>query len=389
VTWGLLTPESPPVHTPTGSLTFKLRDYINNVTTTLGTASLSTISTGRADATLTVSSLIEPGPYELYFEYPGDAEFNAAFSVLGGVTIAKAPTVTTPLLDAGAPAVEKDPSGNVLDESYCRYYTSGSGSTPPGLMKYAFGGDAFDRLVAALGSGVDALSDAAVAPYAGKYLAYDSSGRVTAAVDAAAGCSACSGGLGTFSYAYTSNSGFDGTGDPNQWATKTVETLPDGNENVIYTNALGQTVLSVYEDTTTSQQWATYTRYNAAGQVVLVAQPSAVTGFGESYRDLVNYGRMTSYLSASAGLITTSTYATATTATTGSPGDVAGYLKETAIRHGPAAPRSSSRRRRTSRPRPGRSSRWRPRSTATTTGPAARPRRRPPPGRGAPRSRRR
>jgi hypothetical protein len=202
-------------------------------------------------------------------------------------------------------------------------------------MKFAFGPDAFARLTAALGTGVDALTDAQVSPYADKFLSYDSSGRVASAVDAAAGCSACSGGLGTFTYSYSTNTNYDGLLDPNEWKDRTVETLPDGNQNIYYTNAFGQAVLSVYKDTATSQTWATYTRYNAAGQAVLVAQPSAVTGYNETYKDLVNYGGGgSSSLSASAGLITTTTYGTATTATTATAGDVEGFVSATAIQQG-------------------------------------------------------
>jgi RHS repeat-associated protein len=230
-------------------------------------------------------------------------------------------------------AVVKDAAGNVLDEGYYRYTESG-GTAPAGLMTYAFGPDAFARLTAALGTSLDSLSDAAVAPYADKAMSYDADGRVTTAVDAAAGCSACSGGLGTFTYTYSTNTSSDGLLDPNEWQDKTVETLPDGNQNTYYTNAFGQAVLTVYEDTTTAQQWATYTRYNAAGQVALVADPSAVTGFSESYKDLVNYGSSPTYLSASAGLISTTSYGTTTTATTSTAGDVSGFVSGTAVQQG-------------------------------------------------------
>ena len=74
-----------------------------------------------------------------------------------------------------------------------------------------------------------------LAPYADQYYQYDSSGRVTETIVQGAGCS-CSGstGQGTFTYAYTASSN---TAGPNSWAVKTVETLPDGNQNIVYTNA--------------------------------------------------------------------------------------------------------------------------------------------------------
>ena len=79
-------------------------------------------------------------------------------------------------------AVLKDAAGNVLDESYYRYYTSGSSS---GLMKSAFGPEAFVRVATALGTGFDSFTDTQVAPYADKYLEYDSSGRITKAGEGA------------------------------------------------------------------------------------------------------------------------------------------------------------------------------------------------------------
>jgi len=81
-------------------------------------------------------------------------------------------------------AIVNDASGNVIDESYYRYYTAGSGSgsgsssgsgTTAGLMEYAFGPEAFARLTAALGTSIDTLTDSQVAPYADKYLEYDPS----------------------------------------------------------------------------------------------------------------------------------------------------------------------------------------------------------------------
>lgn len=54
----------------------------------------------------------------------------------------------------------KDAGGTVLDTCYYRYYAPSGGA--PGLMKFAFGHDSCERLKAALGSGVDALSDSQV-----------------------------------------------------------------------------------------------------------------------------------------------------------------------------------------------------------------------------------
>jgi RHS repeat-associated protein len=229
-------------------------------------------------------------------------------------------------------ALVQDASGNTINTSYYRYYTSGMGSS--GNIKYALGTQAYANLTAALGTNVDSLSDTQVTPYADKYLAYDSAGRVTTAVNASAGCSVCSGGQGTFTYSYTTNSMFSGVLDPNSWQTKTVETQPDGTTNTVYTNAFGQVMLKVYTDIS-GNQWMTYNRYDSQGRLILTADPSAVSGYSESYSDLVNFnGGGASYLRSSDGFITTYTFGSTTTATSSTAGDVAGYLKAIAITHG-------------------------------------------------------
>ena len=91
-----------------------------------------------------------------------------------------------------------DASANVIDQSYYRYSGNSAATGSVGLMNFAFGPEALARLATALGTSVDSLSDSAIAPSVDKHLAYDSSGRIATAVDAAVGCSACSGGLGSF-----------------------------------------------------------------------------------------------------------------------------------------------------------------------------------------------
>src|SRR6266498_3330265 len=155
-----------------------------------------------------------------------------------------------------------------------------------GNLKYAFGPDAYARRVVALGSSVDSLTDGQVDDYADKYLEYNSSGQVTKAVDAAAGCSVCSGGQGEFTYSYSTNSALGGVIDPNTWTYKAVETLPNGTTNTVYTNGLGEVMLSVVSDGA-GNVWRNYTQYDSAGRAILVAGPTTVTGFSESNLDLV------------------------------------------------------------------------------------------------------
>ena len=225
-------------------------------------------------------------------------------------------------------AVVKDASGTAIDTSYYRYYTTGSNSR----LKYAFGSDAYGRLVGALGSSVDALTDAQVDDYADKYVEYDATtGKVTKVVDAQAG-STSTGGLGEFTYTYSTNSA-NGPLDASTWTTKTVETRPDGSTNTIYANGFGQVMLSALSDGTST--WRAYAQFDSAGRVTLTAGASTVTGLSESNADLVGFsGGNASYLSDSAGLVTAYTYGSSTTATSSTAGDALGYIKSVSIQQG-------------------------------------------------------
>ena len=231
-------------------------------------------------------------------------------------------------------ALTLDSGSNLLSAYYYRYYTSGSSS---GLLEYSFSTAAYERIEEVFGTSLDSYSNSDLSPYADTYLQYNSSGQVSEAVDAGAGCSVCSGGLGTYSYTYSTNTSYVGVIDPNIWYYKTVETLPDGNENIVYTNYTGQTILSIYEDTTSDQQWLTYNQYNGVGEVILTANPSAMTGYSESDGDLVGWSDgAAAYISSDSGLIDTYTYASSTTATTTTAGSVTGDLQESYIEQGTA-----------------------------------------------------
>jgi RHS repeat-associated protein len=224
-------------------------------------------------------------------------------------------------------------SGQVIDTSYYRYYTEDDAGTTGYIqgLKYYFSTDSYARLTAAVGNPLTA-SDAQVAPYADNYFQYDSQQRVSEAVVQGQGCSSCSGGLGTYTYSYTTSNNPDGY---NSWAVKTVETLPDGNENIVYSNFAGEQMLSVFVDTTTNQQWETFYQYDSQGRVILMANPSAVTGYDDSHADLLNnQNGHYQYLSDNSGLITRYDYYTTTTAGETTPGGVAGYQQDTQIEHG-------------------------------------------------------
>jgi len=206
-----------------------------------------------------------------------------------------------------------DANGNQATLSY----DSGTGrllslsrSSTVGGLKYFFSGASYARLANYAASLSPAktpfeATDAQVAAFADNYFEYDSDQRATKEVAQAASC-ACTAGLGTFTLAYTTSTN---TAGYNSWQTKTVETLPDGNETIVYTNYRGEMMLKVFHDTTSGDKWATFYKYDADGRLILTAQPSAVTGYDDSNADLLaessgNY----SYLSDSAGLITRLSY---------------------------------------------------------------------------------
>jgi hypothetical protein len=227
-------------------------------------------------------------------------------------------------------AVVQDADDNVIDTTYYRYWIStGSGGVPHGL-KYAFGPASFGRLAGAVSDPLTA-TDTEVAPFADRYFEYDSGRRVTS-VTAQGGCSAGRGGLGTSTYAYTASSNTPGV---NSWAMKTVETLPDGNSNIVYTNAYAEVMLAIFHQASTSNNWITFNKYDSDGRLLWMAHPSAATGYNDTYADLLHFTSGSyQYLRTDAGLIESITYATSTTATTSAAGDVAGYQSGTALLQG-------------------------------------------------------
>jgi RHS repeat-associated protein len=224
-------------------------------------------------------------------------------------------------------------ASQTIDTSYFRYYTEADAGTVGYIqgLKYYFSTASYARLVAAVGNPQTATDDQ-VAPYADNYFQYDSQHRVTEEVAQGAGCSSCSAGLGTFTYSYTLSNNPTGY---NSWAVKTVETLPDGNENIVYSNYAGEQMLSVFVDTTTGQQWETFYQYDSQGRVTLMANPSAVTGYDDSHADLLNnQAGHYQYLRDDSGLITRYDYSSTTTATETTPGGVTGYQQDRKIQRG-------------------------------------------------------
>jgi RHS repeat-associated protein len=225
----------------------------------------------------------------------------------------------------------EDGSGNVLANSYYRYYTSESGGYLHAL-KYVFTPQSYARLAAVFATPTTA-TDAQVAPYADSAFQYDSQGRVSQAVIAGGGTTYGTGnGLGTYTYSYSSSTNPAGF---NSWQTKTTETLPDGNQNIVYTNAYGEVMLSVYHDVPSGSNWESYYQYDSSGRLILTAAPSAISGYDDTRADLLNkVNGNYQYLNDNTGLLTLYDYYSSTTATSSTAGGVAGYQQDTKIQQG-------------------------------------------------------
>lgn len=201
-------------------------------------------------------------------------------------------------------------SSSTKSSSSSRSSSSGGSTNPSGggtfywettvhLLKYIVQPATYNQMVA---SGINPLtaSDAMVSLYADFYYQYDSLNRVTLETTLS--------GSQTYTFAYSQSTFANGY---NSWNTKTVETLPDGNRNIVYSNGAGQTMLHVFQSG--SSQWLDYYRYDSNANLILKASPSAVNGYSESDADLVNFNSATGmyqYLNTSVGLIRTYTYDT-------------------------------------------------------------------------------
>src|SRR5262249_40873630 len=153
-----------------------------------------------------------------------------------------------------------------IQTTYYRWYKTGD-ENPNGFnnaLKFVVRMASYDRMMAGEDlEDPDDATDDQVSTYADFAFEYDSAHRVSRQKIQGAGCSACSGGIGDYTYAYTLAS--DGHSWPdgyNHWATETVETLADANQNVVYSNAFGQVMVFAYREASTGRQWVTHYVYD-------------------------------------------------------------------------------------------------------------------------------
>ncbi len=226
------------------------------------------------------------------FEY---YDYTEANGVIGDLKLVTIQTWKTPC-----------PSGTAdwadMRKTHYRYYKTGPAPGYERGLKYVVGPEAFARMVAA---SIDPLtaSDSTVDGYADHYFEYDSSRRVTTEIT--------NGGQMTYTYEYAGSSN---TAAYNNWTAKNTETLPDGNQNIVYTNYAGQVILAVFKSG--SDKWYDYYQFDSKGRITLNAASSAVASYTESAPGLVT-------LKTSDGFILlTEYYADSTTTTGEAPGSM-------------------------------------------------------------------
>ena len=219
----------------------------------------------------------------------------------------------------------QDGSSNVLDRSYFRYWLSGQTNGYNQALKFVLKGESYNRMVQA-GLTPTTATNTQLAGYADHYFEYDDQFRVTLENTNA---------FGSYGFAYTTNPNGLSTSDFNYWNVKTVETLPDGNQNIVYTNFQKQAMVTAFNDVSASAKWITYTQFNSKGYVTLKALPSAMSGYNDSYNDLAQWsGGNATYIKDGEGLVLTNTYASSTTATSTSAGDAKGWLSSSSLSRG-------------------------------------------------------
>ncbi|ADG66878.1 AmoP [Planctopirus limnophila DSM 3776] len=194
---------------------------------------------------------------------------------------------------------------------YYRYYKAGDIHGFAHALKYVIEPDTFQRMV---NNSVDPLttSNSILATYADNYFEYDEQKRVT--------LERVNGGSRTFEFAYTNRIS---NGASNAWATRTVETYPDGTELIVYSNTIGQPLIRDFSDG--SDHWITAYHYDTDHRVLWEASPSAVLAYDDTAADL------DIELKTDEGLISTTSYYT----TTGS-GAAAGFVSGKALQQGTA-----------------------------------------------------
>lgn len=235
-----------------------------------------------------------------YTYYPYNAEFGAP----GDLESATTETWTGSAWNETGTSYYRyyfEPSGGGSSSGSSESSSGSGGGVPSHLLRFALNAASFARLSDDPNvTDPFTASDLIVAQYADFYFEYDDERRVV--------LERIQGGSQTHSFEYSQSANADGY---NSWKMKTIETLPDGCRNIVFCNYAGQVMLSVFEDSTATASWMSFSSYDSEGHVILEAAPSAITGYDEMSPDLLEFNSGTgkyAYLRDNDGLITESAY---------------------------------------------------------------------------------
>ncbi|MDB5337519.1 MAG: hypothetical protein JWN70_3138 [Planctomycetaceae bacterium] len=171
--------------------------------------------------------------------------------------------------------------------TYYRYYipssssssSSSSGVPLPGPirqhpLKFVLNPGSYERMVAD-GNTPETASDSLLLAYADFFYEYDNQYRVVSET--------VQSGSQTYSFERTTSNFSNGF---NRWKTRTVETLPDDNQNIVYSNYVAQPMLKIFKSG--DDEWFEFWKFDEKGWIILHAHSSAISGYDDTKADLLN-----------------------------------------------------------------------------------------------------
>ncbi|WP_202617510.1 DUF6531 domain-containing protein, partial [Roseimaritima sediminicola] len=208
----------------------------------------------------------------------------------------------------------QEPSGitwNNVRQSYYRYYKDATAGGFKHGLRFVVQPDGYADMLA---DSLDptTVSNAVLLQYARYNFQYGSDRRVTQEI--------VDRGSITVGYSYFTSSNTD---TYNHWKTRAIETRPDGATRTVYSNYIGQPLLS--ELKSGSDVWLQADSYDSEAHRIQSAGPSAVASYDANDADL------NVQLNASSGLVRIRSYYATTNIPTGA---AKGFLESTSLKQG-------------------------------------------------------
>jgi YD repeat-containing protein len=210
-------------------------------------------------------------------------------------------------------------SWRIVERKHYRYYMEEDTHGFASGLKLVIGAGAYQLMLDA-GLNPETATEAELINYADFYYEYDADKRVT--------LERLEGGRRQYAFAYATNPDHDEESDVNTWKTKTVETLPDGSQNRVYSNGGNVMLVKILQKAGSSDQWVDYWTYTAESRPLLHAHPSAVESVTEPAGGSTT---LTVNLRSAAGKIELTEYYATSNPTTGA---VAGYVCTRSVKEG-------------------------------------------------------